>query len=62
MGVTILTIAFSVSSALCHLPVFQHTIIVRNGLKKNTLVSNFTVRKGEMRGGGESEMEVTVTN
>lgn len=39
MGVTILTILFSVFSALCNLPVFQHTIIVRNGFK-NTSVSN----------------------
>lgn len=38
MGVTILTIT-SVSSALCHLPVFQHTTIVRNGLR-STSVSN----------------------
>lgn len=39
MGVPVPTGTFSVSSALCHLPVFQYTLIARKGLK-NTVVSN----------------------
>lgn len=33
IGVPVLTMTFSVSSALCHLPIFEQTIIVRNRLK-----------------------------
>ena len=39
MEVSILTTTFSVSSAFCHLPVFEHPTMVRNGLK-NTSVAN----------------------